>query len=205
MSLVFYYSPMSSAVTAHWALEELGVPYEKVKIDLAARDQDKSAFRALNPNGKVPLLVHDGTPIFESAAILMYLGETFGVERELFPPPGPRRGEAFKWHVWTNVTLGGAFARYHLNVSPQIPEERRNARAAEAAKEEVEKLLAILAAELEKKEWLVGESFSLVDLHLASWVAFLGMNGFDAKRWPKLGAWLEHCTSRPGFGVSMRP
>jgi glutathione S-transferase len=88
MSLVFYYSPFSSAVTVHWALEELKVPYEKVRIDLQKRDQDKPEFLAKNPNGKVPLLVHDGTPIFESVAILIHLGETFGVERRLFPAPG---------------------------------------------------------------------------------------------------------------------
>src|ERR1700690_1566885 len=104
MSLVFYYSPMSSAVTVHWALEELGVPYEKVKIDLQARDQDKPAFLALNPNAKVPLLVHDGTPIFESVAIILHLGETFGEGKKLFPAPGLRRAEAFKWLVWTNVS-----------------------------------------------------------------------------------------------------
>src|SRR5215813_12354098 len=96
MSLVFYYAPMSSAVTIHWALEELGVPYEKVRLDLQARDQDKPAYKALNPNGKVPLLVHDGTPIFESAAILMHLGEAFGVDKGLFPAAGAKRAEAMK-------------------------------------------------------------------------------------------------------------
>ena len=72
MSLVFHYAPMSSATPTHWALEELGVPYEKVRLDLRARDQDRPAFRALNPNGKVPLLVHDGVPLFESVAILLH-------------------------------------------------------------------------------------------------------------------------------------
>ena len=97
MSLVFHHAPMSTAVVTHWVLEELGVPYEKVKVDLKARDQDKPAFRALNPNGKVPTLVHDDIPIFESAAITLHLGETFGVERKLFPPPGTERARAMSW------------------------------------------------------------------------------------------------------------
>ena len=91
MSLTFYYTPMSSATRVHWALEELGVPYEKVKMDLAAGDQRKPEYLALNPNGKVPLLVGDGTPIFESLAILLHLGETYGVEKGLFPAPGLER------------------------------------------------------------------------------------------------------------------
>jgi glutathione S-transferase len=94
MSLTFYYSPMSSATRIHWALEELGIPYDKVKVDLAAGDQKKPAYLALNPNGKVPLVVDDGTPIFESLAILIYLGERYGVEKGLFPPGWAERGEA---------------------------------------------------------------------------------------------------------------
>jgi glutathione S-transferase len=205
MSLTFYYSPMSSAVTVHWALEELGVPHEKVKLDLKARDQDKPAFRALNPNGKVPTLVHDGTPIFESVAILLYLGETFGVEKKLFPPPGLRRAEAFKWLVWCNVSLGEALSRHQHNVSDLIPKERHNAKAAEAAKADVERLLGVLDGALEGKTWLVGDGFTLVDLHVAGWVAYLGMRGFDASRFSAIDPWLKRCTARAGFANSMKP
>lgn len=205
MSLIFYYSPLSSAVTVHWALEELGVPYEKVRIDLQARDQDKPGYRELNPNGKVPLLLHDGTPIFESAAIVIHLGETFGVEKNLFPKPGLQRAEAFKWIVWAGVSLGEALSRHQHNVSPRIPAERHNAKAAEAAKRDVHELLGILDAELGKKAWLVGEAFSLADLYVASWASYVGMTGFDLKRWPKLEAWLKVVSARPGFGISRAP
>lgn len=205
MNLVFYYAPMSSAVTVHWALEELGVPYEKVKIDLQARDQDKADFLALNPNGKVPLLVHEGTPIFESAAIMIHLGETFGVAKKLFPAPGPRRAEALKWLVWTNVSLGEALSRHQHNTAERIPAERRNAKAGEVAKEDVEKHLAILDRALTGKTWLVGDSFSLVDVHASGWVGYVGMCGFDVKRWPNVDAWAKKATARPGFALSMSP
>lgn len=205
MSLVFYYSPQSSAVTVHWALEELAVPYEKVKIDLQARDQDKPAFKALNPNGKVPVLVHDGTPIFESVAIMIHLGETFGVAKKLYPPPGARRAEALKWLVWCNVSLGEALSRRLHSSSERIPAERHNAKAAEAAKEDVEKHLAILDEALAGKTWLVGDAFSLVDVQLAGWAAYVGMCGFDVKRWANLDAWMKRCTARPGFATCMAP
>src|SRR5262245_11968243 len=97
MGLIFYYAPMSSASPTHWILEELGVPYEKVKVDLQGGESKKPEFLKINPNGKVPTLVHDGTVIFESVAIAIHLGETFGVERKLFPAPGLQRAEAIKW------------------------------------------------------------------------------------------------------------
>lgn len=205
MSLVFYYATFSTATTAHWALEELGVPYEKVKLDLQKGDTSKPEFLALNPNGKVPLIVHEGTPIFESAAIMAYLGETFGVEKGLFPAPGPRRGEALQWIVWTNVSLAEALARFQRNTSDRVPKEQHNAKAAEVAKADVEKLLGILDGALQGKTFLVGDSFSLVDVHVSSFVGYLGMCGFDPTKWSAIGAWLKTCTSRPAYGRVMSP
>jgi glutathione S-transferase len=205
MSLVFYYSPMSSAVPTHWTLEELGVPYEKVKIDLKARDQDKPAFLALNPNGKVPLLVHDGTPIFESVAIAIHLGETYGVAKKLFPEPGVRRAEAIKWLVWCNVSLGEAVSRHQHNASEHFPAEQQNAKAKDAAKVDVEKHLAILDAALAGKEWLVGSAFSLVDLHVSSWVDYVGYCGIDVTRFANVDAWKKRATARPAYAVAMKP
>lgn len=202
MSLVFYYAPMSTAVTVHRALEELGIPYERVDIDLAARDQDKRGYRALNPNGKVPLVVHDGVAIFESAAIIIHLGETFGVERDLYPPPGLERAEALKWLVWTNVSLGGAVGRFLGNTSERVPAELRNAKAGEVARAEVETYLGILDADLAGKTYLVGETFSLVDVHVASYIAFIGILGFSFERWPHLHAWLRRATDRPSFAAA---
>jgi glutathione S-transferase len=205
MALIFYYSPLSSAVTIHWALEELGVPYEKVKLDLQARDQDKEAYRALNPNGKVPLVVHDGMPIFESAAILLHLGEAFGVDKKLFPPPGLARAEAMKWIVWAGVSLSDAVSRLQTASSPRVPAERHNAKAAEAARADIERLVSILDAVLAKKSWLVGDAFSLADLFAASWASYLNMVGVDTKPWPHVEAWRQRTTSRPAYGIAMKP
>jgi glutathione S-transferase len=205
MSLIFYYSPMSSAVTVHWALEELGVPYEKVKVDLKAKDNEKPAFLALNPNGKVPLVVHDGTPIFESVAIMIYLGETFGVDKKLFPAPGLARGEAIKWLVWCNVSLNEALSRHQHASSPRIPEEQHNAKAAEVAKAELDKLLGILDGALAGKTWLVGDHFTLTDLHVSAWVEYVGMCGIDTKRFANVTKWKAKSTARPGYTTSMQP
>ena len=197
MSLVLYYSPMSSAVTSHWALEELGIPYEKVRLDLQAGDQNKPKFLEINPNGKVPALVHDGTAIFESVAILIHLGETFGVDKGLFPAPGLQRAEALKWLVWCNVSLGDALSRWQRNVSGRVAEELRNAKAGEAAKGEVESHFAILERALAGKKYLVGDRFTFADLQVAGWASYVAMCGLDLAKYPTVAAWSKTCNERP--------
>jgi glutathione S-transferase len=205
MSLVFYYSPMSSAVTVHQALEELGIPYEKVRIDIQARDQDKPAFRAINPNGKVPVIVHDGTPIFESVAILIHLGETFGEKKGLFPKPGIERALVTQWLVWVNVSLGEALSRHQHASSERIPVDHHNAKAAAKAKDDVENLLGILDRALEGKDYLVGNRFTFADLQVSGWLGYLGMCGCDTTKWKNASAWMKRCSERPAYATAMKP
>lgn len=205
MSMTFYFSPMSSAVIAHWAIEELGVHVEKVKVDLKAGDQRKPEYLALNPNGKVPLLVVDGTPIFETVAIISYLGETYGVDKGLYPAAGLKRAEAMKWMAWAGVSICEALSRHATASSERVPKEQHNAAAAAAAKADIEKLLGILEGELtkSKRPYLLGNDFMLPDLHVAGWVGYLGMSGFDLSKFPAVQAWSQKCQSRPIFGKLM--
>ncbi len=92
MSLTFYYSPMSTAVLTNLVLEELGVPCERVTVDLKKGETHTQEFLRVNPNGKIPVLVHDGIAIWESAAITLYLGEIFGVAKGLYPRARPATG-----------------------------------------------------------------------------------------------------------------
>ncbi len=199
MDLKLYYAPMTSATAVHWALEELGIPYEKVKLDLAAGDQRKPEFLALNPNGKVPVLVAEGQSLFESLAILLYLGERFGADKRLFPPPNPERAEAFKWMAWGSVTFAAALSRLVRNTSPRFPAEEQNAKAAETAKTELGAGLAMLEEALLGKEYLVGNTFSLVDVSLMSYVPFLARLGVDTSSFANVNAWAGRCMSRPAL------
>ncbi|HEY2035819.1 MAG TPA: glutathione S-transferase N-terminal domain-containing protein [Steroidobacteraceae bacterium] len=144
MSLTFYYSPMSTATITELVLEELAVPCELIRVDLKKGETQTAEFLRLNPNGKVPVLIHDGARIWESAAITLYVGEIFGVAKGLYPEPGPQRGEAMKWVVWANVTLGDAFGRWVRNTSDWVPAEQHNAKAAAAAESDVRNCLRIL-------------------------------------------------------------
>jgi len=156
----------------------------------------------LNPNGKVPLLVHDGVPIFESAAIQMYLGEQFGVQRGLYPAPGIERGQAMMWIVWTNATLGEAMSRLGRNIGEWAPVEERNEKAGVRAKEEVQEMMQILNNHLTNRQYLVGNSLTIADLHLASWVNYVKMMQIDMSIYPALQNWFDRCTSLPSYSSS---
>ncbi len=201
--LKFYYAPMTSATRVHWALEELGAPYEKVRLDLAAGDHKKPEYLALNPNGKVPLLVAEGEPIFESLAILLYLGERFGVDKNLFPTPSPARAIAFKWMAWGSVTLSDALTRFLRNTSERFPADERNPKAAEAAKNDLHNALGILNTELATKEYLLGDAFSLVDVSIVSFIPFMARLGVDLSAYGNVNAWVGRCMGRPALGRAM--
>lgn len=197
MSLTFYYAPMSTASVTQVVLEELGVPVEKVKLDIRAGDAKKADFLKLNPNGKVPCLVHDGVPLWESSALTMYLGEQFGVDKQLYPAPGTKRGEAMKWIAWTNVSLGEAVYRIGRNTE-WAPEEQRNAKAAEQAMKEVQELLTILDGALAGKPYLVG-GYTLADTHVHAFTDWLRHMKIDFAPYKNINAWSERCGARPAY------
>jgi glutathione S-transferase len=194
MSITFYYSPRSTATRVHWALEELEVPYAKVKLDLAAGDHKKPDYLRLNPNGKVPLLVDESTPIFESLAILIHLGQRYGAERGLWPRPGaPAQGQALAWTVWGSSTLGRAVGEYVFRGgSPE-------------ARGEVEALLKILDSRLGVPGLnLLGERFTLVDIATASVVNLLGRSELTLEPYPQVKEWAARVSSRPALATVLR-
>lgn len=199
MGLVFYYAPKSSATPTHWILEELGVAYEAVRMDFSSGVLKKPEYLRINPNGKVPCLVHDGTAIFESAAIAMYLGDLYGVEKGLYPKPGPARGEAMKWIVWCNVSLGDALSRYLHATSDWLPAELHHEPSAALAKRNISELLQILDGALEGKSFLVGNSFTLADAHVSAWIDYVRMLNIDISPFKTIDAWAKRCTDRPAY------
>lgn len=205
MSITFYYAPRSNADRIYASLEELGVPYEKVKIDIRAGEQKKPEFLAVNPNGKVPTIVLDGAPMFESVAIQIALGERYGVEKGLWPSLGsPEHLSALTWLVWGQVSLGTAVMRYMANTSEYTPRELHHAGQAEIALKEVHTLLAILDAHLATRAYLTGDRFTLADLDLASvfgWAAHVAK--LDLAVYPKLTAWLGTIGQRPVMKAMM--
>ncbi|WP_394848062.1 glutathione S-transferase family protein [Pendulispora brunnea] len=192
MSLDFYYAPFSSASRVHWALEELGIPYNKIKKDLKAGETKAPEYLAMNPNGKVPLLVVDGKPLFESLAILIYLGENFGAEKKLWPAANdPARFDALSWTTWGTTELGMAIAMLYNCL--EIPPARELATARANA------CCEVLERRLEGRSFVLGNDFSLVDVAVSAVLAWSRFFNYDLKPFPRVAAWVDRCSSRPAL------
>jgi glutathione S-transferase len=214
MSLTFYYVPMSTSSVTEAVLAELGIPCDRVQLSITDGDTRKLDFLKVNPNGRVPAIVHEGTAIWESAAITMYLGEVFGVDANLYPALGPQRGEAMKWIVWGNVALAEAGGRLSAllpsdsdggvlpNSQDWIPPEQRSAIALEKAKADLVGYLRILDNALADKSFLLGD-YSLVDTHLQGFVGWIGSMDVSLELFPNVMGWLTRCCERPAIAKLM--
>ncbi len=195
MSMTYYYAPMSTAVRTTWAIEELGVPCERVKVDIQKKETKAEAFLKLNPNGTVPVLVVDGTAIFESTAILLYLGETFGVEKGLYPAPGLKRAETLNWVIWGNIGFYEPINRWARNT--HLPAEQMWAPSSEAAKADLDAVMRVLDSALAGKTYLLDEKFTLADLAISSYLGWLMFMGYDYSSFKNVKAWGDRCLGRP--------
>ncbi len=209
MSLTFYYAPMSTAEITKAVIDQLGIPCDRITVDLAARETRNRKFLAINPNGSVPVIIHDRVVIWESAAITLYLGEVFGVERGLYPPPGPQRGHAMKWVVWSNVTLAEAALRLIANTddnsggladgdaSPEPSATKRSGEFARA-KADIAHCFQILDGALSSSDFLL-DTYTIVDTHVHSLAEYATMVGADIQAFPRLASWIKRVSERlPG-------
>lgn len=197
MSLVFYWHPMSSATPVACALAELEVPHERVLIDIRNGEQRTPEYLAINPNGKVPCLVVDGTPLFEGLAIHLWLGDRFGVAKGLWPQDGtPARLEALSWCTWAYVTYGAVIGRVWLATSDDA---LRNADHAAAGIRTATALLDLLEARLSQQPWMLGEAYSLVDLVVGQVVGYGTYLGAAVEAHPAVAAWLQQVQARPAM------
>jgi glutathione S-transferase len=140
--LVFYYSPGSSSLAVHIALNEIGVPFEARPVLVAAKETRRPEFRAINPEGKVPSLLIDGRLLTEVLAILFYLGEKYP-QAKLLPETLEGKAQALSWMSFLASTVHGA---------------RGDAGEARAA-------FNLAAQRLGNKEWALGD-YSVADIFL---------------------------------------
>lgn len=196
MSITLYWHPMSSAVPAAAALLELDVPHERVKVDIRAGEQRLPEFLALNPNGKVPTLVVDGAPMFETLAIHLYLGERFGVARGLWPEAGTaERLQAMSWCTWAYVTYGTVLVRRQIAI--EEGGTLSDPTHAAAAHRELDELLGLLEARLSAQPWMLGQAYTLVDLVVSAVIGYSAYLGAPVERHARVSAWLGKVQARP--------
>lgn len=198
MSITLCQAPMSSASPIVWALAELAIPYESIQIDLKEDAHKQPDFLRLNPMGQVPTLVDGGQAMFESSAILVHLGDCYGVERKLWPAiDSPERMTALTWVLWMAVTVGSSlrmiFSTDETWVGPELQHKTHNQRARQRFGE----LMHVLDGHLAGREYIASASFTLADVYCSASLAWAtGVVGFDTDATPQLKAWLGRCLAR---------
>ncbi len=198
--IIFYGSPMSSAMRTHWMLEEVGVPYEYQRISLRAGENKTPEFLKVSPGGKIPALQDGAVTLTESMAINFYLAEKYG--KGLMPGDVVERAHVYEWSFWSisNVQPLLITILQHTMVKP---EAERDPQAADAARTQLPPYLDLLDRTLQGKEYLVGNRFTVGDLNTASVIGLGAFVGVDLGSHPNLQAWLTRVQSRPSFAKSM--
>ena len=192
--LTLYHFPQSRSGSIVWLLEEIGAPYETKIVDILRADGTGSRDPANpHPHGKVPALVHDGTTVFESSAIALYLTDLFP-EANLGPRVGERkRGEYLSWLAYRSGVMEPAFLERRLGIKHVY------GAMGWAPPEEVE---GVLNAVLSKRRYFLGDEFSAVDVMLGGGIHFMLLFKMIAET-PVLKDYTARITSRPAFKKMM--
>jgi|TARA_R110002095_G_scaffold68231_2_gene58065 GSH-dependent disulfide-bond oxidoreductase len=181
------------------ALEELQLPYQVHHIHLFDKQQKTPEFLALNPNGKIPVIVdHDNRDqvVFESGAILLYLANKTG---KLMPTDPDRYWQAMQWLMFQIGGIGPMMGQ--ANVFYRYFEEKIPA-AIDRYQHEVRRLFSVLDGRLERREYLADE-YSMADIANWSWVRIHNWSGVSTDGLPHLQRWLAQLAQRPACQVGI--
>ena len=195
-----YGVPRSRALRSLWMLEELGVPYENVKINTTGESRTPEFLR-INPNGHVPVLQEDGLTLCESLAINLYLARKY--DKGLWPKTVEDEGRAFQWSLWAVTELEEPILTA-LRHRVLYPENQRDPQQAEAAAQRFTGPLKVLNDALAGKSYVLGETFTVVDVNVAGVMMLAGAAKFDTSSAPNVQAWLSRCTSRPALAKAQK-
>lgn len=175
--LKFYYHTAPNPMKVALFLEESGLPYEAVPVDTRKGEQHTPEFLAINPNAKTPAIDDDGVKVFDSNAILLYLAQKTGK----FMPRSELMGETLSWLFFIASGIG-PYSGQSVHFANHAPEKLPY--AIKRYDFEAKRHWGILNDRLANREWLVGDSYSIVDMAAWGWeraAAFvLGNEGWAA-------------------------
>jgi glutathione S-transferase len=195
-----YGIPMSRAFRSLWALEEIGVEYEHVPVNFLG-DAKKPEYLKINPNGRIPALVDGGLTLFESMAINLYLARKY--DGGLQPKSLEDEARAVQWSFWGMTELEPHLLKMLLN-RVLLPEDQRDASEAEAGAAALQAPLRVLDRALADRSFLLGESFGIADLNVASVLSWAKFVALDLSNHARAKAWFEACLGRPAVARARR-
>lgn len=196
-----WYWPTPNGWKVSIALEEMGLPYELKPVNIGIGEQFTPEFQAISPNGRMPAIVDPDGPggvplsIFESGAILQYLGNKSG---QFYPADVRARVEIDQWLFWQVGGLGPMAGQTHhfRQYAPAIIKDQRQiAYGVRRYTDETHRLYGVMDKRLSDRDYLAGD-YSIADMAAWPWV-LPEHQGQDLAHFPHLASWMERVGSRP--------
>lgn len=189
--------PTPNGHKVHIMLEEVGLPYKVIPVNIGAGDQFKPEFLALNPNHRIPAIVDDDGPggkrfpLFESGAILIYLAEKTG---RLQPTDPVQRYTCLQWLMFQMGSIGPMFGQWN-HFAAYAPEKLSY--AVDRYAKEVVRLHRVLNKRLSDSDYLAGPEYSIADIATFPWIRNPDRRGIDLGEFPAVKRWHDAIAARP--------
>lgn len=180
-----------------WAVGELGLAHERLDVGGAFGGTGTAEFGAMNPMRLVPVLQDGDLTLFESAAILRYLGAAYGSE-VFWPRDAKARAALDQWAEWGKLTFAGAAAPVFMGLV-RVPPSKQNPAALAPAVTELGRLARILDARIGAGPWLGGEGFSFADVAVGHYLHRYNTLPFDRPETPALDAYYARLQQRQAY------
>jgi glutathione S-transferase len=181
---------------AMWAVEELGLKYERIDAGMQFGVTKTPEYLKMNPNSLVPTIEDDGFVLWESHAIVRYLAAKHGAGT-LWPNDLRARADADRWMDWA-FTLQSAMRAVFWGLI-RTPPEKRDLKAIEEGRKRSAELLAVPESALAKNSYIAGKAFTMGDIPLGCEVQRWMRVPIERPRFPNVEAWFERLRSRPAF------
>ncbi len=192
-NLQIYGIARTRAFRALWVAKEVGVAYEHLPIEIGDTGAKTPEFLAINPNGRLPVIVDDDFVLFESLAITLYLAKKHSPGK-LYPGTLEGEAKAWQWTMWALTEVDRGVNIWSLHAVRLPPEERDAAKRDEALKV-IARPFQVLDAAVAKQDYLLGNEFTVADLNVAAVIS--RAIDMDLSAVPHLKAWLMRCLDRP--------
>jgi glutathione S-transferase len=187
------------AYRALWMAMELGLDYEHLPIEIGDAGARSPEFLAINPNGRLPVIVDDGFVLFESLAITLYLAKKHSLGT-LYPATLEGEAKAWQWSFWAIAEVDRGVNIWSLH-AVRLPPAERNAALREEALNVIAAPFAVLDAALAQTPYLLGNDFTVADLNVAAVIS--RAIDMDLSHVPHLKAWLTRCLDRPASRAAL--
>jgi glutathione S-transferase len=181
------------AFRALWMAEEVGLDYEHLPVEIGDAGARAPEFLAINPNGRLPVIVDDGFVLFESLAITLYLAKKHS-NGKLYPGTLEAEARAWQWSFWAVAEVDRGVNIWSLH-AVRLPAAERDAVKRDEALKVLVAPFRVLDAAVAKQRYLLGDDFTVADLNVAAVIS--RAVDMDLSAVPNLKAWLMRCLERP--------